>query len=80
MAFIALKPCSFAGKHFKIGEEIPDGLVLSDMAPRLIKMGKIAEAQKTSVPEPQKSESEPESEPEPEPKSKRAKNKKPGGD
>ncbi len=80
MAFIALKPCSFAGKHFKIGEEIPDGLVLSEMAPRLIKMGKIAEAPKVSAPEPQKNEPVPEPEPEPEPESKRAKNKKSGGD
>ncbi len=42
MAYIALKPCSFGGRQFKIGEEVPDGFVLPEMAKRLIGMDKIA--------------------------------------
>ncbi len=63
MAFTALKPCNFAGTQFKIGDTIPDGMVLPEMAPRLIKMGKIAETPKASAPEPK--DKEPASEPEP---------------
>ncbi len=74
MAFIALKPCSFAGKQFKIGEAIPDGLVLPEVAPRLIKLGKIAEMPKVSETETEQSkleakQSKLEPEPEPEPES-----------
>lgn len=43
MAYVALKPCCFAGQKFWIGETIPDGLVLPEMAGRLIEMGKLAE-------------------------------------
>lgn len=49
MAFLALKPCSFAGKSFKIGERIPEGAALPEMVPRLIKMGKIAKAPETEA-------------------------------
>lgn len=40
--YIALKPCTFAGKKYKIGEPIADGVVLREAAPRLCKMGMIA--------------------------------------
>lgn len=43
MAYVALKPCGFAGRRFKIGECIPDEL-LHD-AKGLVKMGLIAESE-----------------------------------
>lgn len=42
MAYLALKPCSFAGQSFKIGENIPADLVLPGAADNLVKMGIIA--------------------------------------
>jgi hypothetical protein len=65
MAYVALKPCCFAGQKFWIGEAVPAELVLPEMAGRLIQMGKLAE-----VPDgkPEKSE-EPDGKPE-EPESK----------
>lgn len=44
MAYIAQKPCSFAGKSFRIGDTIPDGLILPEAINRLKKDGKIAES------------------------------------
>lgn len=44
MAYIATKPCNFAGKSFMIGDSIPAEYVQPDAAKRLIKMGRIAEA------------------------------------
>ena len=44
MAYVALKPCRFAGQSFKIGEEIPDGIVHPGVANSLVKMQVIAEA------------------------------------
>ena len=43
MAYVALKPCCFAGQKFWIGEAVPAELVLPEMARRLIQMGKLAE-------------------------------------
>ena len=40
--FIAQKPCSFAGRKFKIGETIPEGLVHEKAIPRLKKGGILA--------------------------------------
>lgn len=42
--YTALKPCSFAGEHFKIGDTIPDGLVQAQAITRLKNGGFIAEA------------------------------------
>lgn len=54
MNFIALKPCCFAGRNFKIGETIPGEFILPEMQKRLIKMGKIA-----ATPDAQNEPSEP---------------------
>lgn len=42
MTYIALKPCSFAGQRFRIGEEIPEILLLPEAINGLVKMGVIA--------------------------------------
>lgn len=42
MTYIALKPCSFAGQAFRIGEEIPEILLLPEAINGLVKMGVIA--------------------------------------
>ena len=44
MAYVAVKPCTFAGQSFRIGEDIPDGIVHPGAANNLIKMQVIAEA------------------------------------
>lgn len=46
MAYVAIKPCRFAGQSFKIGENVPADLIQPGAAKRLVKMGIIA-AQKT---------------------------------
>jgi len=38
MAYIALKPCRFAGQSFRIGDTIPDELVHSGASKNLVKM------------------------------------------
>ena len=43
MAYVALKPCCFAGHNFKIGEIVPDAIVHPGNANNLVKMGVIAE-------------------------------------
>jgi len=43
MAFLALKPCSFGGQKFQIGDKIPAALIRPEMVKRLADMGKIAE-------------------------------------
>ena len=43
MAYVALKPCCFAGQNFKIGEIVPDAIVHPGNANNLVKMGVIAE-------------------------------------
>ena len=42
MAYIALKPCGFAGQRFKIGETIPAELIQPGAAKNLVKMEVIA--------------------------------------
>lgn len=48
MAFVALKPCCFAGQRFKIGETVPDELVHPGAANNLVKMQVIAEQGETN--------------------------------
>lgn len=43
MAYVALKPCKFAGQSFKIGESVPAGLIQPGAAMNLVKMKIIAE-------------------------------------
>ena len=43
MAYVALKPCCFAGHRFRIGETVPDELVHPGNANNAVKMGLIAE-------------------------------------
>lgn len=49
MAHIAQKPCSFAGKRYRVGEEIPDGVILPGAIKRLIQAGVIAESEAGSL-------------------------------
>lgn len=42
MAYVALKPCCFAGIRFKIGETVPDELLHPGAAKNLVKMNVIA--------------------------------------
>ena len=42
MAYIALKPCTFAGQKFKIGDSIPAEVLLPGAIKNLVKMEKIA--------------------------------------
>lgn len=42
MAYIALKPCTFAGQKFKIGESIPGDVLLPGAIKNLVKMEIIA--------------------------------------
>lgn len=41
--FKAEKPCNFAGTDYRIGDPIPEGVVLESAVTRLIKAGVIAE-------------------------------------
>ena len=43
MAFVAVKPCRFAGQSFRIGESVPDEVIHPGAVRNLIKMGLIAE-------------------------------------
>ena len=43
MAYVALKPCCFAGHRFRIGETVPDELIHPGSAKNAVKMGLIAE-------------------------------------
>ena len=43
MAYVALKPCCFAGHRFRIGEIVPDEFVHPGNANNAVKMGLIAE-------------------------------------
>lgn len=47
MAYVAIKPCRFAGQAFRIGDSIPAELIQPGAAKNLVKMGII-----TSVSEP----------------------------
>ena len=42
MAYVALKPCYFAGHRFRIGETVPDAVVHPGNADNAVKMGLIA--------------------------------------
>lgn len=42
MAYVALKPCCFAGHRFRIGETVPDEVVHPGNANNAVKMGLIA--------------------------------------
>lgn len=43
MTYIALKPCSFAGLNYRIGESVPDVVLHPGAIKSLVKMGVIAE-------------------------------------
>lgn len=53
MAFTAVKPCKFAGQRFRIGEEVPAGVIQPGAAKSLIKMGILAEREGEQMPETQ---------------------------
>lgn len=42
MAYIAVKPCRFAGQNFKVGERVPAAALQPGAAHNLVKMGIIA--------------------------------------
>ncbi|MCI8414898.1 MAG: hypothetical protein HFF00_04635 [Ruminiclostridium sp.] len=72
MAFIALKPCSFGGQSFRIGEQVPHELVLPEMKRRLISMGFLVEVFPPALePENTPPAGEDDAPPEPKEKSKR---------
>lgn len=60
MAYVACKPCNFAGQAFRIGDIIPADIVQPGIAKRLIAMGRIAAADgtatETKTAEPEKTE------------------------
>lgn len=43
MAYKALKPCSFAGQKFKIGDIVPESVFVPGAISRMIAAGKVAE-------------------------------------
>ena len=49
MSYIALKPCTFAGQKFKIGESVPSEYILPGAAKNLVKMQIISPADGVSV-------------------------------
>ena len=49
MSYIALKPCTFAGQKFKIGESVPGEYILPGAAKNLVKMQIISPADGVSV-------------------------------
>lgn len=51
MAYVALKPCCFAGQRFKIGESVPDELIHPGAVNNLVKMQIIAEQDGTTTKE-----------------------------
>lgn len=50
MAYVALKPCCFAGHRFLIGETVPDEVVHPGNANNAIRMGLIAKQDGTAAP------------------------------
>lgn len=44
MAYIAVKPCRFAGQNFKVGDSVPAAALQPGAAHNLVKMGIIARA------------------------------------
>lgn len=49
MAYIAIKPCRFAGQSFKVGESVPAEVIQPGAAKNLVKMGIIAEGEGATV-------------------------------
>lgn len=45
MAYIAQKPCMFAGRDFRVGDAVPDEFILPENRNGLVKMGVLAETQ-----------------------------------
>lgn len=55
MAYIALKPCRFAGQDFTIGKDVPEAVLKAGNIKNLVKMGIIAATEgetATSYPQP----------------------------
>lgn len=50
MAYIALKPCQFAGQKFRIGETVPDELIHPGTAKNLLKMQVLAVRDNGTIP------------------------------
>lgn len=50
MAYVALKPCSFAGQSFRIGDSVPGELIHPGAANNLVKMNIIAAEGSTEAP------------------------------
>ncbi len=44
MAYVALKPCRFAGTAYKIGDKVPEGALVPGAEKRLLGMGILAPA------------------------------------
>ena len=44
MAYVALKPCRFAGTAYKIGGRVPEGVLVPGAEKRLLGMGILAPA------------------------------------
>ena len=44
MAYVALMPCRFAGTAYKIGERVPEGVLVPGAEKRLLGMGILAPA------------------------------------
>ncbi len=51
MAFFALKPCNFGGLAFRIGEKVPNGLVVPCRVRWFIENGYLAEMPEIDNPE-----------------------------
>lgn len=49
MAYIAVKPCRFAGQNFKVGERVPAAALQPGAAHNLVKMGIIAREDDTEA-------------------------------
>lgn len=58
MAYVALKPCRFAGQSFKIGEIVPVDALQPGAAKNLVRMGVIAESEEAAAPKPTAEEPE----------------------
>lgn len=49
MAYVAIKPCKFAGQAFLIGDTVPDEVIHPGNAKNLVKMGLIAPTGETAT-------------------------------
>lgn len=50
MPYVALKPCSFAGNSYRVGEAVPEEVILPGAAKNLITMGVLATHKDTDTP------------------------------